>query len=345
MFDIGEYGTAFVSVAIIAIVLASFGGVVADVGDTLVEDDPLVVQGGEAALDVGIGQTIRSHNGTTATLDTAVKFDGSADSELSTTGDVGVTVQSDAWSVCTYARPGAGADNTTSTVLKYERAAIIHNGTSDTYRGYFFDLGNRSAVDAAVPVNGTSDRKLVCLQRSGDTVTLSRNTSASASVTLNTDSGVTPPPDTGFAGVVEETRIYGTALSTSQKDAWLQEPSLAIESAPQPGLRLMYDANSGTTFPAFFAGTLTTAQSATLVDGADTPPIARGTDYEWRGTFGQRLATTSTTLADDNEIVYASYVVSAGGYLDRLWSASEGALGLLLVGVAAIGVLRLWDEF
>jgi len=345
MSDIREYGTVFVSVAIIAIVLGSFAGVVTDVGDTLVEDDPLVVQGSEGVIDTSISQTIRSHNGTTATLGTAVAFDGSSDSELSTTGDVGVNTQSDTWSVCTYTRPSAGADNTTSTLLKYEDAALVHNGTSDTYRGYFFDQANRSAVDAAIPVNGTSDRKLVCLQRSGDTVTITRNTSAAASVVLDTDSGVAPPPTTGFAGTVEETRIYGTALSTSQKTAWLREPSLAIESAPQPGLRLMYDANSGTTFPAFFAGTSATAQGATLVDGIGAPAITRGTDYGWGGTFDSRFSPTSSVLADDNEIVYTDYVVSAGGYLDRLWSASEGALGLLLVGVAAIGVLRLWDEF
>lgn len=344
MVTVRQVTVGILGAVIVTALLGSFAGVAVDL-NAHTEEPSLIINGGGASLSLGFGEVVREHKSTRASLGTAVELDGTNDSEVTVDGTIALDDDTDTWSVCTWARPTSAANNTTATLIKYQDAAIVYNGTSDDYRGYYYETANRSAVDVTLPDNGTATLKLLCLQRDGGTVTLSRNDSASASVALGSESGVSPPPSTHFAGVIEETRLFNRSLSASERAEWVNEPSLAIGGAA-PDLRVMYDARSGTTFRAFFTGGTATASSAQLVDGADAPTLVEGDDYRWTGTLNATLVIPSgSVLEQDNAVVYAQYVAATGGFAARVFSAATSALGLLIIGLASLGLWSFIDDF
>lgn len=329
-----EIGAAMVALAVVVVVLSTAFPILTDiVADGSQQTAALTTSGGTGTLALSAGETVARHDRAQTSLGTGVEL---ADGATVTGTGSDLDTQRAQWSVCTYAQPAPASDNVTSTLIAYDEAAIIHNGTSDTYRGYFFDHGNRSAVAVDIPVNGTATPTLVCLTRDNATITVSRNASAAASVQLGSDSDATPPPNTGFNGTVDETRVYDRTLTDANKSTIVADPTGAIRGEA-PVLRVTYDARTSTqdTFRGFFAGTTVDASGATIVDSFAGEAITSGTDYEFGGTQNATLTVLDGgALRPTGEIVYATFSVNTfGGILNSLIRIGGAALGLLVLGV------------
>jgi len=205
---------------------------------------------GEARLatNAEIEPAVRELTGVQETLGTAVEFDGSDGAGLS--GEIPQPPPGDA-ELCTFvalttAGDGGPPERNVTIVNADGQLAIEYHGNRSTpqWVATRFDAGTRHTAAVSAPATAPTTLRHVCARDTGGTLVLSVNGSdlASAPVAGGGD-GLLATPTTAAAATVEETRLYPTALNTTQRTGIRTSPT-APAAGVQPSARLYYDSRA-----------------------------------------------------------------------------------------------------
>jgi len=338
--DVKLVGLAIVTVSLVSILLIQFFGaaVIAEQGFSV---DLEVTDATASVPDQGdpTSATVR------AGLGDAVALDGSADSEIQFASDLSLGQN---WTVCTHAHAQSSVvtNNENRSILGLNDLHIYYDGSSDEYRAYYYDAATRNSSDIGVAANGADSTTAVCVNRSANTVTITRNTTVGGSQDLTTAGQAAAPPDTNWAGSLDETRVWSRDLNASEQSSYVNSPGKAVPGEP-PALRLMYDVRdqSSTSVPAYFARGEASVESAAYTTGLAAPSLSNS-DYDI-DSDGSVSVPSSSTLDGDGTVLFVDS--SGGGPFSVIFGLVQGlgsaALTLLVVGVLVLAVRGVMDDF
>lgn len=320
------------SVTIIMVILGSVlaGGVF----DTTIstERDTVEMTGGAGTFDTTFLGDV-SNISAESTLGDAVALTGAPDSEIAASMDVTL---GDSWSACTYSQadPVVEGNGSTRSLLSADTdrydIALVYNDSTGEYQGWFYDAAARSTHAASVAAPDPTNQTLVCAinNESAQTFQVARNTTRGAATDTSQQDFADRPNAENWHGVLEETRLYPSALTDSQLSRWTTHPVLSVEGT-RPAARLMYDTRdrSTSTVPVYFGSGSAGLSNASLVDGATGPELVQGEDWDRGGLL-------SWYSSDEIYAVDGGVLTGDGDVLFLTYDIDESAIELVQLGFA-----------
>lgn len=343
------------AIVISALLLLGLGGIIDPLADVAIEqeqagqqDDTVLLSGTQFVSvtgkdGIGTNEVIRDSR------NFSMRFTGAPDSEL--TSDANIDLASgNNWSIHTgVAVDQASLDADNMTVLAAGAPDLIlryHNRTGQRANFSAYWVGTSNTFQVNVSAGGTDATKFqhVFVNRSGDNVTIRRNTTLGESVNVTQDTGnfdgtLNASDENALDGRLDETRIFNSSLNSSQRQALINDPVAPLTNATRTA-RIMYDAGSGTSVNIYFASADATATNISYDAGYNGSVLAAGTDYEWR-TDGPQLRARAGGDIDGAPAAFAVYDLKTGAVqiAERI---SQGIVvgGLIVVVLMATVIIR-----
>lgn len=307
--------------------------------------------GFEQALSIVEGQTAipdraYANLSVSQSLGTALRTTGDPNVTGATSGvDLGDVFDDGTWSTCTVARLNGSTSETVTLLSANGRATLQYNGSAGEWVGCYYNASDRVDYDVGVPASTPTTWTTVCLQQANSTLSIYAD-GATASTPLDGSHTLTVGTLEGSAlnGSVDETRIYPTALTQSQRDAFAAEPTRPLGNASATA-RLMYDAwePTASSVPVYVGGGTLDLEGATLASGLPGESVTEGTDY---ALSGKTLTTTSAKL-QGAPVVFVSYEAKAGPFrpvFEAVTGIVRAALIFVVLGAFALAAGRVKDE-
>lgn len=313
------------------------------------QTDDVPVLSGTGTIQTGQGVSVDNVTSVLTSLDDAVELTGTAGSN--------VTIDSNAdlgseFSVCTYAQADASvvSNDETRILLATESAVLQYNGTDNEWQGYYYNVSSRNSYRTAVAASSPSTPTLVCLNAAGSYINVTANTTSGPNTVTTASNIAAYPQGDNWDGTVEETRLYGTPLTSAQRSEWVNDPVLALDGIT-PAARVTYDTRASSipsTFPAYFGDGTATPSNAALATGRGGPSVTEGADYSVSGDAISVLG--GGTLDENGEVLYVEYDPLSSGWAATLTSASQqfqstfsllNLIPFLLVAFLVIAMMRL----
>jgi len=293
------------------------------------------ISGGSVLL-----QDYGSERGAPTILDStgrAVSLDGSPDAAV--TASLGVDTQQAHYSVTTWTAVN-GTDN--QTIMQVGSGmAVSYRQDLDAWRLWVYNKSSANSYATTVPAPSEGSLTRLAVVRDNQTVTLYRNESASANVTLApSGSSIAPAPSGTLQGTLEETRGWQETLTASERAATYNRPLRAVNSS-RADARLMYD-GTGSDIIVGFAG------DGTLTSGSRTAGFAgqqmvRGNDYTLSLAGADLTISTAGRLTNMPQLVVRAPGGGGGTtltvVLGQVFQVAAVVL-VLIVGAAIVRVSR-----
>jgi hypothetical protein len=319
---------------VIAILLLSQAfGAATPVTTTASQDDVEIVNQ-QGRIDIPGDDSVQNVTAVTTSLNTEVALDGSPDAAVSLDTSLNLTEN---WETCTLARADDSvvSNNEQRAILSLNELIVYYNGTADTYAAWYYDDGSRASVEVAVAAPDPTNRTAVCIQRTPDTLTLFRNTSANKSVSLASGQADAPSP-APWDGELEEIRVWNRTNNASQRQAYVDQPALAVRGEPA-AVRLMFDVwdRSRSSVPAYFADGDASLSGASLVTtGVSGPTISSGSDYTISGLNNRIISVPDgSLLTGDGDVLFTEFEQQQfGGLLNTAKRIFQAVFILVALG-------------
>lgn len=298
-------------------ILSPLADVASDAEDAGARDEAVLLDGTNfVSLDSGVGtdEVVRDSR------NFSVRFTGAPDSHLSSDADIDLASGNN-WTVTSGVAindSALAADN--MTVLGAGDPDLIvryHNrsGQRANYTAYILATSDTFRVN--VSADGTNATRLqhVFVNRSGDNVTIRRNTTLGESVNVTQDTGnfqgsLNASHENNLHGRMDETRVFNSSLNASQRQALINDPVGPLPNATRTA-RIMYDEGSGATVDIFFTDTQATISNASFAAGYDGQILTEDTgiqsgDYRWLND-GPQLRAVADGEIDGAPVAYVEY--------------------------------------
>lgn len=298
----------------------------------------------EEALSIADGSDTFEYDNVTSlqtqqTLGTELEFDGSGGLEGSVDGSV-----SGNWTLCTWAQPHATGSNMTLLTIDGARTIqYLGNQSTPKWVGRVWDAGERESYDVAVNATETGTRTHLCLQQTGQNLSIRANGTQSPVVTTTGTYTLTDARYnlSSWDGTIDETRDYNVSLDSADRAEIRTYPSRPLPDI-SPRVRVMYDARSGpvTSMPMYFTSGAAAVDSATLVSGVGGDTLTAGSDYRITNPplSTPRLEVLDGGNLDGAPVVFVSYdtraLILQGDFL-QAWYLLQRVIVFLALGVLA----------
>lgn len=271
------------------------------------------VDDGDAA---GTNETVVNSRGV------ALSFTGADDSALKSKRDVDVS-NSGNWTV---SQPVLELRDTNNT------QTILAIGDPNLYIQYLpAGAGNWSAVYVTttnsyrvnVSAPSPENTSFVTVVKDGSTLTIYRDGTPGENVTTTSEHAIGGNLTAAEHADVtlDETRMWGEALSSSQRTAFRDHPVRPVANV-QRSLRIIYDQRDADSIQLWFTGTTATATNVTYVDGFNgevmdekdnAMDLIGGNDYRWR-TTGPEIQPVDGGRLDGAPVAFVDYTRKGGEY-------------------------------
>lgn len=241
------------------------------------------------------------------------------------------------WTAGTAVRLDAQANlsNTTQRVLQLDQTVVVdyHEGS---WRAMYYNDTSLNSYVVTLPAMSPTDWTVVSVTVENDTLTLAANNSTVSQTVTGTNAVSGNLSASPLTGVVDETRVFSSALTTSERESWVARPTYPVVTASHSA-RVMYDARAGSpqSVPVYYAGTQLDTTEGSTVAGLAAPGVS-SSDYT---VSGSQVSASSAKL-DGQPAVWVTYDAEpATGLLATIESITPSILRLVLIGglVAAAG--------
>lgn len=284
-------------------------------------------------------------------LGNALVFTGADDSYLSADDEVGLNLSAN-WTISQGAWVDAGATGEEMTLLTLGNGDLhlryAQDGATSVWQVWIY-LPPDDTYVANVTATDVTNASVIQVRRSGDSLTIWENNSAGDTVDLSAsnEAPVNLSAASNFDGRLDETRIYQSALDSSDRQALVDSTIEPVD--PEPIARIMYDEMDGSTVAIYFASTDASASNVSLGSGfagaiMDSSGLLSSGDYEWR-TNTPALTVVEDARLDGHPNAWVSYDWDrSGGVVTGLANAISFASLLpilLIVGAIMTIVLAL----
>lgn len=330
-------GLGIFGIAIMAIILSFVAPfLLSAVGGSIVEEPST-----SSWIDTGANE--RPDNlDVAATREQAVQLDGEGYVEAPE------PALNDSWTVCSVGALTEGVNQQAHyTLLAIDNETVTLRFADGNWTArYIQNDGPETAASAAAssPTNLTA----VCGRYNNATATLDLvidGTIAASSANGQVDQ--TRQPSVAWNGTVDETRVWGRALSDSNLTAYADDPITALPGTDRQ-LRVMYDEDLGGETRAYNTnGRAGLVGAAAIGDpGVPRPGVSEGADWEAQneGTF--EIRAVDGGYLDGAPIVFVSWPGGPfGSIINTLFNVGPAALSLLIVAVLVAAANIVLREF
>jgi hypothetical protein len=330
-------GVAIFGVAIMAIILSFVAPfLVGAVGGEIAEKPST-----SSWIDTGVNE--RPDNlDVSATREQAVQLDGEGYVEAPE------PPLNDSWTTCSVGALTEGVNQRAHyTLLAIDNETVTLRFADGNWTArYIPDNGSETAASAAA--SSPTDLTAVCGRYDNTTNTLDLvvdGTVAASSADGQVDQ--TRQPSVAWNGTVDETRVWGRALSDSDLAAYGDDPVTALPGTDRQ-LRVMFDEDLGGETRAHSAnGRAGLIGTATIGSpGVPRPGISEGADWEARNDGSFQIRAVEGGYLDSAPIVFVAWPGGPfGSIVSTLFNVGPAALSLLVVAVLVMAANILLREF
>jgi len=332
-------GLAIVGIALMALVLSFFAPFIQGAGGGAVDiaSEPST----SSWIDTGLSEPTEGLD-VAATREQAVQLDGN--------GYVAAPepTLNDSWTVCSVGALTSGYNNQAHyTLLAIDNETATLRYADGNWTARYINNGTETAASA--PASSPTDLTAVCgrYDNQSDTLELVVEGSVVAS-SVDGEQDHNRSVAINWNGTIDETRVWGRAVSDSNLTAYANDPVIALPGADRQ-LRVMFDEDVGGATRTHYAG----GGTAGLVGGAtigepavQRPGISGGSDWRARTDGTYQIQAVSGGYLDGAPIVF---IIGAGGpfasIITTLFSVGPAALSLLAVAVLAFAAKVVVNEF
>ena len=254
----------------------------------------------------------------------------------------------DSWTACSVGALTEGVNQQAHyTLLAIDNETVTLRFADGNWSArYIPDNGSETAASAAA--SSPTDLTAVCGRYDNTTDTLDLivdGTVAASSSDGQVDQ--TRQPSVAWNGTIEETRVWGRAISDSNLTAYADDPITALPGTDRQ-LRVMFDEDLGGETRAHNAnGRADLVGAAAIGDpGVPRPGISEGDDWEARNDGSFEIRAVDGRYLDGAPIVFITWPGGPfGSIVNTLFNVGPAALSLLVVAVLVMAANIVLREF